>query len=387
MANRYDTVVVGGGILGLAVARERLARRPAERVLVVEREPAPGAHQSSHNSGVIHGGVYYAPGSLKARLCVDGAARMYAYCEQRAIPVRRLGKLIVALDPAELPRLDELERRAHANGVPGVRRVDAGGLRAIEPHATGIAALHAPGTGVVDFGAVCRALAADVRAAGGELRCDWTVTGLDDRARALRLRSAGGDEVQARRAIFCAGLWADRLAVLAGADPDPRIVGFRGAYLRLTPERRDLVRGLVYPVPDPRLPFLGIHLTPTIAGDVLLGPSALLVPAGRAVTWPGTRRMLRRHWRTAARELRLATSRSAFAAAAGRHVPGITPDDLVPAFAGVRAQAIARDGRLVDDFLLSGTPRALHVRNAPSPAATSSLALAALIADRADELV
>ena len=386
MANRYDTIVVGAGIVGLAVARELLARRPSERVLVVEREATPAAHQSSHNSGVVHGGVYYAPGSLKARLCVDGAARMVAYCERREIAVRRLGKLIVALRPDELPALDELERRARANGVPGVRRLDADGLREVEPHAAGIAALHAAGTAVVDFGAVCRALADDVRAAGGELRCAFAVTAVADTARAIHLSAASGGTAQARRAIFCAGLWSDRLATLAGADPDPRVIPFRGAYLRLTAERRHLVGGLVYPVPDPALPFLGIHLTPTIDGDVLVGPSALLVPAGHAVTWPGTWRMLHRHRRTGAHELRLAASRSAFAAEAGRYVPEITPEDLTPAFAGVRAQAIARDGRLVDDFLLSTTPRAVHVRNAPSPAATSSLALAALIADRADEL-
>jgi L-2-hydroxyglutarate oxidase len=385
--DRYDTIVVGAGILGLAVARELLARRPSERVLVVEREATPAAHQSSHNSGVIHGGIYYAPGSLKARLCVDGAARMVAYCEQRGIDVRRVGKLIVALRAAELPALDELERRAGANGVPGIRRLDAGGLREVEPHATGIAALHAPGTAVVDFAAVCRALADDVGAAGGALRCGWEVTGMTTTARTIRLRAAGGDGVEAQRAIFCAGLWADRLAVLGGADPDPRIVAFRGAYLRLVAERRDLVRGLIYPVPDPRLPFLGVHLTPSIDGHVLLGPSARLLPTRHGLGWPGTYRMLRDHWRTGAHELQLAASRHAFAAEAGRYVPGITADDLVPAFAGVRAQAIARDGRLVDDFLLSTTPRAIHVRNAPSPAATSSLALASLVVDQAEQLV
>ena len=384
--DHYDTMVVGAGILGLAVARELLARRPSERVLVVEREASPGAHQSSHNSGVIHGGIYYAPGSLKARLCVDGAARMVAYCQARGVDVRRVGKLIVALRPDELPALGELERRGGANGVPGIRRLDADGLREVEPHATGIAALHAPDTGVVDFAAVCRALAEDVHAGGGELRCGWAVTGITTTARTIRLRAADGDTVEAQRAILCAGLWSDRLAVLAGADPDPRIVPFRGAYLRLIPERRRLVRGLIYPVPDPRLPFLGIHLTPTVDGEVLLGPSALLVPSPHAVTWPGTHRMLHRHWRTGAGELRLATSRTAFATEASRYVPGIAPDDLVPAFAGIRAQAIARNGDLVDDFLLSTTPHAIHVRNAPSPAATSSLALASLVVDRADEL-
>lgn len=399
----YDTIIVGAGIVGLAVAREVLARGAGgsgSRVLVLEREAAPARHQTGHNSGVIHAGVYYAPGSLKARLCVDGAARMYDYCEQRGVPVNRIGKLIIALDERELPALEELGRRANANGVPGMRRLDADGLRAVEPNATGVAALHSPNTGIVDFGLVGARLADDVRAAGGELRFDSQVTSVDAGARAIRLRCANGDEVRGTRAIFCAGLWSDRLAVLAGADPDPRIVPFRGGYLRLVAEKRDVVRGLIYPVPDPSLPFLGVHLTPRIDGEVLLGPSALLVGARdgytlgtlRAadivdtVTWPGTWRMMARWWRTGVDELRLACSRAAFAAEASRYVPGIAGEDLLPAFGGVRAQAVGRDGRLVDDFLLSATPHAIHVRNAPSPAATSSLALATLIADAADEL-
>jgi 2-hydroxyglutarate dehydrogenase len=396
----YDTIVVGAGIIGLAVARELLARRPESRLLVVDRESAAGRHQTSHNSGVIHAGVYYAPGSLKARLCVDGAALMYAYCERRAIAVNRIGKLIVALDDGELPALEEIARRANANGVAGLRRLDATGLREIEPHATGVAALHSPNTGIVDFAAVAARLADDVREAGGELRYDWEVCAVAPRGRSIRLRSADGDAAEGARAVFCAGLWSDRLAVLAGADPDPRIVPFRGAYLRLVPERRGLVRGLIYPVPDPALPFLGVHLTPRIDGEVLLGPSALLVGArdGYALgtlragdvrdtlTWPGTWRMMARWWRTGLSELRLAVSRDAFAATAARYVPGLCGGDLLPAFGGVRAQAVARDGRLVDDFLLSATPRAIHVRNAPSPAATSALALAGRIADVADEL-
>lgn len=396
----YDTVVVGAGILGLAVAREVLARRPDERVLVVDGAPAPASHQSGHNSGVVHGGLYYAPGSLKARLCVEGGARLHAYCEQHDIEVRRVGKLVVALAPHELARLDELQRRAVANGVAGVRRVDGDELRAIEPYAAGTAALHAPGTAIVDFGAVCAQLAADVHAAGGELRLDWEVAGIASRAREVALRTAGGDAVRSARAVFCAGLWADRLAVLAGADADPRILPFRGAYLRLRPDRRHLVRGLIYPVPDPGLPFLGVHLTPRIDGEVLLGPSALLVGsrdgyrlgALRAgdlrdtLAWPGTWRMLGRWWRTAAGELQLAASRQTFAERAARYVPQITPADLDHAFAGVRAQAVGRDGRLIDDFLLSRTARAIHVRNAPSPAATSALALARVITDAADEM-
>ncbi len=396
----YDTIIVGAGIIGLAVAREVLARRAGSRVLVVEREGGPGRHQSGHNSGVIHAGVYYTPGSLKARLCVEGAARMYDLCEQREIDVHRIGKLIVALDDGELPALEEIERRANANGVAGVRRLDADGLREIEPQATGLAALHSPNTAIVDFGVVCARLADDVREAGGELRFTWEVASVQATTTSIRLRAASGDEAQGARAVFCAGLWSDRLAVLAGADPDPRIVPFRGGYLRLAPARRELVRGLIYPVPDPSLPFLGVHLTPRIDGEVLLGPSALLVGARDGyrlstlrpadildtVTWPGTWRMMARWWRTAISELRLAAGRDAFAAAARRYLPGLRSEDLLPAFAGVRAQALARDGRLVDDFVLSATPRAIHVRNAPSPAATAALALAARIADAADEL-
>lgn len=398
-ADRYDTIIVGAGIIGLAVAREVLMRGRS-RVLVVEREDAAARHQTGHNSGVIHAGVYYAPGSLKARLCVDGAARMYDFCAQREIPVDRIGKLIIALDERELPALEEIERRAHANGVAGMRHLDAAGLREIEPHATGIAALHSPSTGIVDFALVCARLADDVRAAGGALRFGWQVASVDAGARSIRLRSQHGDEVEGARAVFCAGLWSDRLAVLAGADPDPRIVPFRGNYLRLAPHKRELVRGLIYPVPDPGLPFLGVHLTPRIDGEVLLGPSALLVGArdgyalstlraadiADTVTWPGTWRMMARWWRTGISELRLATSRDAFAAEASRYVPGVRSEDLLPAFGGVRAQAVGRDGRLVDDFLLSATPRAIHVRNAPSPAATSSLALAGRIVDAAEEL-
>ena len=395
MSQRAEIAIVGAGILGLAVARELLQRRPGMRLVVLEAADAVGTHQTGHNSGVIHAGVYYVPGSLKARLCVEGAARMYAYCDANAIDARRIGKLIIATEPRELPGLDELERRARANDVPGIARVDGRAIRELEPHATGIAALHSPNTGIVDFHAVCERLATDVREAGGELRLGWAVDGVSEKNRAVALVDGRGDGVEASAAVFCAGLWADRLAVKAGASPDPRIVPFRGGYLQLAPERRDLVRSLIYPVPDPSLPFLGVHLTPRVDGEVLVGPSALLVPArdayrlgrirGRDVldtlSWPGTWRMVSRWWRTGLRELRMAASHRAFAAEASRYVPGLQPSDLRPAFGGVRAQAVARDGKLVDDFVLSGTARTLHVRNAPSPAATSSLALGALIVD------
>lgn len=397
-AETFDVAVVGAGIVGLAVARELLRRRPGSRVVVVDKEPAIGRHQTGHNSGVIHGGIYYAPGSLKARLCIDGAARMYEFCAEHEIPVERCGKVIVAVDPSELSRLDALEERGRANGVPGLRRLTGEELREIEPHCVGIAALHSPATGIVDFGAVARAMEADVRAAGGELTLGREVVGVRRLAAEVVLEHGDGETV-ARHAIFCAGLWGDRLAVAAGASPDPRIVPFRGQYLRLRPEARRLVRSLIYPVPDPDLPFLGVHLTRHMSGDVLLGPTALLAPARDAyrlrtlrggdlastLAWPGTWRVMRRWWRTGLAELRLAASRRAFVEACSRYVPELRSEDVEDGWAGVRAQAVGRDGRLVDDFVFSQTPGALHVRNAPSPAATSSLAIGAEIVDRAQE--
>jgi 2-hydroxyglutarate dehydrogenase len=393
---RCDIAIVGGGILGLAVARELIARQPGASVCVLEREPRLGTHQTAHNSGVIHAGVYYAPGSLKARLCVEGARELYDYCEQRGIARERCGKVIVATDRSELARLDELERRGRANGVPGLRRIGAAEIEELEPHARGIAGLHSPATGIVDFGAVARAYAADVRDRGGTVATGCGIEQVSRSGRTLRLAHAQG-VTEAAHAVFCAGAWADRLAVAAGADPDPRIVPFRGAYLRLVPSRRHLVRSLIYPVPDPSLPFLGVHLTKHIDGEVLVGPTALMAPARDAyslrtvrlrdmrdtLAWPGTWRMLARWWRTGATELRHALLRSAFVRAAARYVPELRPGDVEVSFAGVRAQALGRDGRLVDDFVFSHTERALHVRNAPSPAATSSLAIARHVADAA----
>lgn len=393
----YELAVVGGGIVGLAVARELLRRRPGTSLCLLEREPRLAEHQTSHNSGVIHAGVYYQPGSLKARLCVQGARELYAYCEERGIEHRRCGKLIVALDRAELARLDELERRGRANGVPGLERVGRERIEQIEPHAAGIEGLYSPDTGIVDFAAVARAMALDVQAAGGTLTTGCEVIAVGVRARKLRLEHSSG-AIEARHAVFCAGAWSDRLAVAAGADPDPRIVPFRGTYLRLVPERAGLVKALIYPVPDPSLPFLGVHLTRHIDGEVLVGPTALIAPARDAyrlgrlrgrdlldtLAWPGTWRMAARWWRTGLLELRHAASRAALARAAARYLPALRVEDLRPSFAGIRAQALSRDGRLLDDFAYSHTERALHVRNAPSPAATSALAIARHIADRAE---
>jgi 2-hydroxyglutarate dehydrogenase len=393
---RCDLAIVGGGIVGLAVARELLARHPRASLCVLERESDVGTHQTAHNSGVIHAGVYYAPGSLKARLCVEGARELYEYCSERQIPVERTGKVIIATDESELGRLDELERRGIANGVPGLRRIDAAQITELEPHARGIAGLHSPSTGIADFAVIARSYAGDVRESGGEIVTGCEVRDVDVRKSSLRLEHTLGT-TEARHAIFCAGAWADRLAMAAGAGADPRIVPFRGAYLRLAPARRHLVRSLIYPVPDPSLPFLGVHLTKHIDGDVLIGPTALMAGARDAyrlgrirrrdlldtLAWPGTWRMLAHWWSTGITELRHAAVRSAFVHAASRYVPELRVGDVEPAFAGVRAQALGRDGALIDDFVFSHTERALHVRNAPSPAATSSLAIARHVADEA----
>jgi 2-hydroxyglutarate dehydrogenase len=395
---RCDLAIVGGGILGLAVARELTHRRPQLSVCVLEREQELAVHQTGHNSGVIHAGIYYVPGSLKARLCVEGARELYAYCAEREIAHEQCGKVIVATDRSELDRLQELERRGQANEVPGLRRLDAEGIRELEPHATGIAGLHSPGTGIASFPAVARAYAQDVLQTGAAVVTGCEVNAVSASARSIALEHTRGS-TEATHAIFCAGAWADRLAVAAGAEQDPRIVPFRGAYLRLKPERRHLVRSLIYPVPDPSLPFLGVHLTKHIDGDVLVGPTALLAGARDAyrmsrvrprdladtLAWPGSWRMFANWWRTGVTELRHATQRSAFVRAASRYVPELSVGDVEPSFAGVRAQALARDGRLVDDFVFSATQRALHVRNAPSPAATSSLAIARHVVDRAQQ--
>lgn len=400
-AAELDFVVVGGGIVGLATARELLARNPGASLTLLEREPELGSHQTGRSSGVIHAGIYYAPGSLKARLCVEGARELYAFCEQRGIEARREGKLIVATEEAELGALDELERRGEANGVPDLRRVGADEIAGIEPHARGIAALHSPATGVVDFRQVAAAFADDVRAAGGEVLTGCEVTGLRADGSGIEIeRRIGGSvaaPLRAGFAVLCAGAWSDRLAVAAGAPEEPRIVPFRGGYLKLRPQRRDLVRASIYPVPDPELPFLGAHLTRTIDGEVLLGPSALMVGArdayrlsrvrardlGSTLSWPGTWKLMGRFWRTGATEISHAASKRAFVAEARSLVPELAAADVVAGPSGIRAQALNRDGSMVDDFVVHRTERALHVRNAPSPAATSSLALAKLIADQA----
>jgi (S)-2-hydroxyglutarate dehydrogenase len=390
-------VVVGGGILGLATARELLARRPDREVVVLEKEPAVALHQTGRSSGVVHRGVYYEPGSLKARLCVEGAASLLGFCDEHGIAVRRCGKVVVATTHAEVGRLDELERRSRANGVPGIERIGPERLRELEPCAAGLAALHSPQTAAVDFGDVARALAADVAAGGGTVRTGAEVTGFARRSRTIGVLT-GQELVETDRVVVCAGLQADRLAALSGGRREPRIVPFRGDYFVLRPEARRLVRGLVYPVPDPVFPFLGVHFTVRPDGDVWLGPNAVLalarerygrwsvspVDARDALAAPGLRRLARLHWRAGIGELVRDHSVRLLVKQARRLLPSLERGHVAPGPSGIRAQALAPDGRLVDDFVFDGDDRVLHVRNAPSPGATSSLAIAREIVDRAE---
>ena len=394
-----DVAVIGGGILGAAVARELAGRRPGARICLLEAEERLAAHQTGRSSGVIHAGIPYAPGSLKARLCVQGARELYDYCDAAGIPHARSGKVMVATTAAELPTLDELQRRGTANGVPGLRRIGPDELAELEPGAAGIAALHSPATGITDFGAVAASFARDAAAAGVTVHTGAAVLSVQPSSGTVGLTHARG-MTKARQAVFCAGPWADRLAVSCGAPREPRIVPFRGAYLRLRGADAEMVRANVYPLPDPALPFLGVHLTRTLGGDLLVGPTALMVPArrpgagaaetardlGETLGWPGTWRLALTHRRAAWLELRLAVSRRAVERAARRLVPALDLSLAEPAPPGIRAQALGRDGTLVDDFVIHRTERAVHVRNAPSPAATSALPLARLIADEADSV-
>jgi (S)-2-hydroxyglutarate dehydrogenase len=387
-------VIIGGGIVGLATAHRLLLDRPEATVSVVEKEPGWGRHQSGHNSGVIHAGVYYKPGSLKARLCRAGSASIVEFCREYGVPVRVCGKLIVAVDGSEVPRLHALHERALGNGLP-VRLITPAEAREYEPEVACVAALHVASTGITDFGAVCGVLAGLIEKAGGRLRPGERVTGLRPADSGVVVRTTAG-ELRADVLINCAGLHADRIARLAGIDPPARIVPFRGEYYELRPERRNLVRGLIYPVPDPQFPFLGVHLTAMIDGSVHAGPNAVLALAREgyrwrrvrprdvfdAVTYPGLWRLGRRHLRYGLTEVRRSLSRRRFAESLARLVPAVTAADLVRAGAGVRAQAIAATGELVDDFLIVSRGRQVHVLNAPSPAATSSLEIAKHIVAR-----
>lgn len=393
----FDVAVVGGGIVGLAVVREILNRLPRARIVLLEKESRVAAHQTGHNSGVIHSGIYYTPGSLKARLCVEGAALMYAYCEAHQIPCERAGKLIVARNEQEVARLRTLHARGVANGVPGLRWLHADEIAEIEPFCVGRAALHAPNTGIVDYAEVSRALERDLRERDVTVMLDTKVERIARVDERTVLETDRG-RVIAAWAVTCAGLWSDVLAERSGAGGDPRIIPFRGAYLHLSPSTQPpVVRGMVYPVPDPELPFLGVHVTRHIGGEISIGPTAFVAGARDAyrmgrirfgdlrslVTWPGTWRVAARFWRTAFTEIRLLLSRGAMREAAADFVPEIARRSLARrGTAGIRAQAVDREGVLVDDFVISETPGATHVRNAPSPAATSAFALARELVDR-----
>jgi L-2-hydroxyglutarate oxidase LhgO len=393
-------VVVGGGILGLATARLIACERGAE-VILLEKETALARHQTGHNSGVAHAGLYYTPGSLKARLCRRGIGLLRDFCSERGLRWDACGKLVIATQDDELGRLRSLAERAQANGVPGLRWLSDSELREIEPHARGLAALHSPETAIVDFSEVAAALAADLRAAGGQVRTGAAVARIDastiQAGSSVRLELAGGETLTADRAIVCAGLQSDRLARASGQPAEPRIVPFRGEYWQLRGEPAQLVKGLIYPVPDPSLPFLGVHLTRRLNGSVWLGPSAILSASregyrraqidlrdlGDTLAWPGAWRMFARHWRAGLSELEHAASKRAFVAEVRRYVPAVAAADVVRAPAGIRAQAVDRDGSLVDDFRLSLGGGVAWVRNAPSPGATSSLAIAEELVERA----
>jgi L-2-hydroxyglutarate oxidase LhgO len=390
-------VIVGGGILGLATARLVANEVPDADVQVFEKEHGLAQHQTSHNSGVVHAGLYYAPGSLKARLCVRGVSLLKAFCLEHGVRYDECGKLVIATDEREMTRFDALEERARANGVPGLRRFGETELRAIEPRASGIAALHSPATAIVDFGEVARAMADDARASGARINPGLEAGRVLGAGREAEIELADGTVIRADRAIVCAGLHADRLARTSGQPAEPRIMPFRGEYWQLRAERRDLVRGLIYPVPDPTLPFLGIHLTRKIDGSVLIGPNAILASAREGyrrtafvardvwdtLGWPGAPRLFRRYWRVGVAEIYRTLSKRAFIREAQRYVPQLQASDAIRAPAGVRAQAVDRDGTLVDDFRLATDGPVLWVRNAPSPAATSSFAIAEELVQRA----
>ncbi len=390
-------MVVGGGVVGLATALSLLASRPGASVVVLEKEGHLAAHQTGHNSGVIHAGLYYKPGSLKARTCARGRALLEAFCEEHGVPFERCGKVVVATRPEEVPRLEELERRGRANGLAGVRRIMVEELREREPHAAGVAALFVAETGIVDYRAVTEAYAREIARRGGLVRTGARVTGIERRSAGRVVVQSTAGELEARVLVGCAGLGSDRLARMAGLELDVAIVPFRGEYWTLRPGREALVRSLIYPVPDPSFPFLGVHFTRRIDGSIEAGPNAVLALAREGYTrtsfragdawdvacWPGFWRMAGRHWRAGLGEQWRSWSKAAFARACAGLVPEITADDLSPGGAGVRAQALDRQGLLVDDFAIAEADRMVHVLNAPSPAATASLAIGEEIAARA----
>lgn len=380
--------VVGAGIVGLSVAR-RLQDAMNVEVTVIDKEGTVAAHQTSHNSNVVHSGVYYPPGSLKATLCRRGGELLRAYCAERQLPYEEVGKVIVAVRDDEMPGLSDLADRAKANGIPGSRLIDASELHDREPHVHGLSALLIPGTAIVDFRIIAEQLAAEIVEKGGGVLLGHPVLGVDVRSSLVHV-ATDARELVFDHLVVCAGLQSSILARLVGAASDPEIIPFRGEYYEIAPEHSDLIRGLVYPVPDPRFPFLGVHFTRGLGGHVHVGPNAVLAMSQegygwrdvrfrelwRTVTYPGMRKMARQHWRMGAREIGGSVSKSLFFRRAHAYVPELTPSDLVRSGAGVRAQALRRDGSLVDDFVIDHQPRVTLVRNAPSPAATASLAIA-----------
>ncbi len=392
-----DVAVVGGGIVGLATARAIVSARPGAQLALFEKESRIAQHQTGRNSGVLHSGIYYQPGSQKALTCVEGRRAMERFCTEHEVPFARCGKVVIAVDSRELPRLAELERRAVANGVR-TERIGPERLAELEPHASGIAALHVPETGIVDFSRVAHALAEGLTAAGAQLRLGHEVVGVDERGDEITLDTDRG-AFTARVLVNCAGLHSDLVAAADGLRADVRIVPFRGEFHDLMPRAAGLVRHLIYPVPDPQLPFLGVHLSRGIDGGVHVGPNAVLALGREGYSWgavdarelrqlvafPGFWRMARRYWPVGVHEVYRSLSRRALARALSRLVPGIAAADLVPRAAGVRAQAVGRNGALLDDFVVRETSRAVHVLNAPSPAATASLVIGEEIAARALE--
>jgi L-2-hydroxyglutarate oxidase len=395
-ATRVDVLCVGAGIVGLATARA-LAQKISGKVVVVEAEKQPALHQTGRNSGVIHSGLYYKPGSLKSQNCVIGRARLLDYCQQHEIQHELCGKLVIATDRQEIERLDELERRGRANGLTGLERLPAERIPEFEPHATGIDALWVPETGIIDYRAVAHAYARDFESFGGDLRLGTQVKSLVRTSAGLAAETSTGEVFDARYLVNCAGLQSDRVARMAGLSPALRIVPFRGDYFDLTEDKRCLLRGLIYPVPDPRFPFLGVHLTRRVDGTVETGPNAVLSfhregyrpPRFRladtlsTLLYPGFWRLAARFWRIGAREYLRAGSRQGFARALQRFIPEIQAADLTPGNCGIRAQALGRDGSLFDDFAIENDARTFHVLNAPSPGATASLAIGETLADRA----
>ena len=391
---RWDVAVVGGGIVGLAAARALCVERNL-RVVVLEAESKIASHQSGRNSGVIHAGLYYRPGSLKSRLCTAGRKALYDYCESREVPHRRCGKLVVATTVAEASALDGLERRGRANGLERLERLDESRLKTLEPAAAGVAGLWVPQTGVVDYSRVAEAFAQDLLRREGEVLTGARVVGVQQSSEEVLAETTAG-EVRCARLVNCAGLESDRVARLTGLEPELMILPIRGEYYRLRDERRDLVRGLIYPVPNPTLPFLGVHFTRTISGEVLAGPGAMpalsrrgyrrrdisMADLSEMARFAGSWRLASRLWRVAATEMWRSLSRRSYLAEARRLVPALTAGDLEPAPSGVRAQAIDRRGELIDDFRFAAHGRTFHVLNAPSPAATAALAIAREIASR-----